>query len=186
MSEHELVLAAKAGDPEAFSGLVRLHQASLRCLVAMSMLPPDDVDDIVQDAFLDAYRHLDQFEPLCQFGPWLRVICRNRLLKFLRDRRVRRRRDLAAVDVLLAVPPEDLVVDGTQLRVDALRHCLSGLDGRQRDVLRCRFLEGMAVKDIANQLDTSANAISVLLFHLKDALRRCIDARERQDVGSPA
>ena len=183
MDESQLVGAAQSGDREAFSALVRLHQARLRALVAMAMLPPDDVNDIVQDAFVDAFRHLDRFERGRAFGPWLRTICRNRLHNFLRDRAVRRRRELDGLEELLPAPADE-EVDGVLDHLDGLRACLAGLTDRQRRTLRLRFHDGLAVKDVATRLGTSANAVSVLLGHLRSELLRCIAGRERLGGGA--
>src|SRR5690606_34121353 len=92
MDEDRLVRLAKEGDREAFAGLVRLHQERLRGLVALSIPGRDDVHDLVQEAFVDAWKGLDGFDASCPFGPWLRAICRNRVRKFLRDRLPQRRR----------------------------------------------------------------------------------------------
>ena len=56
VDERMLISAAKGGDREAFSGLVRLHQARLRALVALSLSERDDVLDVVQESFVDAWR----------------------------------------------------------------------------------------------------------------------------------
>lgn len=179
MDERQLISAAMAGDREAFTGLVRLHQRSLRALVAMAMLPPDDVSEVVQEALIDAYRHLDRFDPQREFGPWLRTICRNRLQRFLRDRKSRRRHELALVDDAVDHGAADHEVDATVGRITVLRRCLAKLEERHRQVVTMRFHDGLAVKDIADRLRRSANSVSVLLFQLKAALQRCVTMDER-------
>lgn len=172
MDEHAFITAAIAGDREAFSGLVRLHQARLRAMVALSLSERDDVLDVVQESFVDAWRGLDRFDQTCEFGPWLRTICRNRTLKFLRDRLPKRRRELALVDelVIAAVPVDD-VADG---RLAALRRCLEQLDGEHRRLLEQRFAESVAVQDLALALGKSPNAVSMILLRLKSVLQRCV------------
>ena len=101
MDDQRLVRQAQAGDRDAFALLVRQYQSGLRGLVALSIPNRDDVHDLVQEAFVDAWRGLDGFDPTCPFGPWLRTICRNRVRKFLRDRLPQRRREQALVDEAL-------------------------------------------------------------------------------------
>lgn len=182
MDERQLISAAMAGDREAFTGLVRLHQRSLRALVAMAMLPPDDVSEVVQEALIDAYRHLDRFDPQREFGPWLRTICRNRLQRFLRDRKSRRRHELALVDDAMDHGVVDHEVDAAVGRIAVLRRCLAKLEERHRQVVIMRFHDGLAVKDIAERLRRSANSVSVLLFQLKAALQRCVTMGQRAVV----
>lgn len=171
MDEHELIRAAVAGDEEAFAGLVRLHQARLRGLVALSLSERDDVLEVVQESFVDAWRALDRFDQTREFGPWLRTICRNRTLKFLRDRLPRRRRELALVDeALIAAPLSELADD----RLVALRRCLERLDAEHRRLLEQRFADGIPVQELALALGKSPNAVSMILLRLKDALQRCV------------
>ena len=171
MEERELIRAAVAGDEEAFAGLVRLHQGRLRGLVALSLSERDDVLEVVQESFIDAWRGLDRFDTTREFGPWLRTICRNRTLKFLRDRLPQRKRELALVDeALIASPVEEPVVD----RLAALRRCLERLDAAQRDLLERRYAEGIAVQELASALGKSPNAVSMILLRLKDVLHRCV------------
>jgi RNA polymerase sigma-70 factor (ECF subfamily) len=176
VSEAELVQAAIAGDREAFAGLVRLHQARLRALVALILPSRDDVHDVVQEAFIDAWRGLPGFAAGNDFGPWLRAICRNRAAKFLRDRLARRRRELALVDAALIdeVPAEDELAER---RLAALRACLDTLDEAQRRLLALRYHDEVAVQEIATTLGKSPNGVSMALIRLKAALMKCVAGR---------
>ncbi len=172
MDESALIAAACAGDREAFGGLVRLHQARLRAQAALTLHERDDVLEVVQASFVDAWLGLARFDRGREFGPWLRTICRNRTLKFLRDRLPRRRRELALVDeALLAAPPADEAADG---RLAALRRCLEQLDAGHRQLLERRYAQGDAVQVLATALGKSPNAVSMILLRLKGALQRCV------------
>jgi RNA polymerase sigma-70 factor len=177
LPEAELVAAAVAGDREAFSGLVRLHQARLRALVALSVHGHDDVLDIVQESFLDAWRALARFDTTREFGPWLRTLCRNRVARFLRDRLPRRRRELALVDQALADGGE---VDDAlaERRLDSLRRCLETLGDDHRRLLARRYQDEVAVQELAAELGKSANGVSMILLRLKTALMRCVAGHE--------
>jgi len=182
MDEAAWVRQAMAGDRDAFAELVRLHQARLRALVALSIPGRDDVHDIVQEAFIDAWRGLPRFDAQREFGPWLRTVCRNRVARFLRDRLPRRRRELALVDAaLLASPsePDDAV---SEQRLGALRHCLESLDEAHRRLLAMRYLDQLAVQDIATALGKSPNGVSMMLIRLKAVLMRCVGGQ----AGAPA
>jgi RNA polymerase sigma-70 factor, ECF subfamily len=178
MDEGTLVREAMAGDREAFAGLVRLHQARLRALAALSIPGRDDVHDVVQETFIDAWRALARFDAGREFGPWLRSICRNRINGFLRLRLIRRRRELALVDEALiasAVPEEDGAE--AERQVIALRICLDGLDTASRQLLYRRYHDEEAVQDLASGLGKSANSISMVLIRIKAALMRCVSNR---------
>lgn len=177
MDEQELVERAIGGDRDAFAGLVRLHQGRLRGLVALSIPTTDDVHDVVQEAFIDAWRGLPRFEVGREFGPWLRTICRNRVNRFLRDRLPQRRRELALVDEALLAAPLANPEDDADQRLAALRACFADLDVAHQQVLTQRYHGEQAVQDIAADLGRSPNAVSMLLLRLKTALMRCVATR---------
>ncbi len=87
--ERGMVAAARAGSTEAFGGLVRLHQRRAYA-VARAIVPThEDAEDVVQEAFLHAWRALDRFDPVQPFGAWLHRIVANAALDVVRRRKVR-------------------------------------------------------------------------------------------------
>ncbi len=170
--------SARAGDREAFCELVRRYQGPLRGLVALSVTDRHDVLEIVQDAFVDAWRGLSTFDLGRPFGPWLRTICRNRVARHFRDR-ARQHPALALVDEALAQPAGE-VADAPghgEERLAALRCCLEQLGEDQRRLLQLRFDQGWAVKRIAEDWGRQANAISMMLYRLKADLMACAERR---------
>jgi len=172
--EPTLIRQAQHGDRDAFGHLVRLHQERLRGLTALSIPNRDDVHDIVQEAFVDAWRGLAGFLPGHPFGPWLRTICRNRIRKFFRDRRPERRRELTLVDDALLAAPEPSEDDR---RLPALRECLALLSDDQRDLVVRRYHDGEPVQTIATTSGRSPNATSMILARIRTALQRCVERR---------
>lgn len=176
MNERAYLEAAADGDREAFCELVRLHQARLRALAALSLHDRDDVLDVVQESFVDAWRNLHGYDHTRPFGPWLRTICRNRILKCLRDRVQHRRRELALVDQALATfsPLDELSDDILDKRLENLHRCLDLLDDRHRLLLQQRYGDDLTVNQLAQQLGKSPNAVSMILLRLKSTLQRCL------------
>jgi DNA-directed RNA polymerase specialized sigma24 family protein len=72
-----LVRRARAGDAGAFSLLIERHVSSARALAARLCAHRDDVDDIVQEAFLQAFTGLGRLRDPDRFGAWLAGIIRN-------------------------------------------------------------------------------------------------------------
>lgn len=177
MDESELIRRAQRGDRDAFGQLVALYQARLRAFVARYVTRPDEVFDIVQDGFIDAMEHLDRFDPSKDFGPWLRAICRNRMLNHFRSHKVRQNAAAALVDAALqetrGAMEEDLE-DGAE-RVAALRRCVSKLEKTQRDLIEMRYRREVPLNDLARRMGRSAAALSMSLFRLRAALEKCMD-----------
>ena len=182
LSVGALVEAARQGQREAFDALVARHQATLRVQAARYLVSGDDVLDVVQDAFFSAYRHLERFETDRPFLPWLRQILRNRVLNLLRDRAVERSRPLAMVDAALAEASqtpndEDGNDDGDGSELEAMRHCLEGLETKARELLDLRHVQGMAVKEIAQVIGRSPGSVSMLLMRIRSTLSACVQRR---------
>src|SRR5262250_3562657 len=89
-SELSLVQAAKQGDLEAFSELVRRYDRNIFRIAQHITHNEEDAQDVVQDAFLKAYQNLEQFQGNSKFYTWLVRIAVNEALMKLRRRRPER------------------------------------------------------------------------------------------------
>lgn len=177
--EQTAALARRAhqGDLAAFGDLVELHQARLRGFVALLGVEPAMIDELAQDAWVDAFHALRSFDPEQRFLPWLRGIARHRVWRH-RDRLSvgARRRPLAAIEHLLvseaAGEPHG---DGDLLT--HLRHCLGDLPEHARRLLDERYGQADNASRIAERQERAPTAIRMALARLRQALRRCIEQR---------
>lgn len=176
MDERDLILKAQAGDRGAFGELVGLYQARLRAYAARYVERGDDVFDIVQDTFLDALQNVQTFDAQRELAPWLRGICRNRILNYFRARKVRRQAHLAQVDAALEErlgAAQQEAGDGVE-RIEELRRCLGQLDERTRVLIRRRYEEGTSIQDLSGDLRRSAASVSILLLRVRAVLLKCM------------
>ena len=72
MTDTELIEAAQKGDNSAFSQLVENYQRNVRACLAVRLTNRFEVDDLAQEAFLVAYRKINEFDSSKAFGPWIR------------------------------------------------------------------------------------------------------------------
>jgi RNA polymerase sigma-70 factor (ECF subfamily) len=175
--ERELARRAKEGDREAFGDLVRLYQARLRAYTARYVPGPEDVFDIVQDAFIDALDHLDRFDLARDFGPWLRAICRHRMLNHFRSRRTGRSAAAALVDQALEEsrgPMED-DLEAAGARLKALQRCLGRLEPSHRELIDQRYRREVPLADLARRMGRSAAALAMALLRIRAALQKCME-----------
>ena len=179
MDERELIRRAQQGDRDAFGQLVALYQARLRAFVARSVPRPDEVFDIVQDGFIDAMEHLDRFDASKEFGPWLRAICRNRMLNHFRSNRVRQNAASALVEAAIEETwtREEPDFEADAGRVSALRQCVDKLEKSQRELIEQRYRREVPLAELARKLGRSAAALSMSLFRLRAALEKCMERR---------
>jgi len=77
----------RRGQRDAFAALVRRYQRPVLRLARNILGDPHEAEDVAQEAFVDAYRHLDTFDGRAAFSTWLLAIARNRCLSALRKKR---------------------------------------------------------------------------------------------------
>src|SRR5271167_5051905 len=85
--ESALVAKAQAGDLQAFTGLVNRYERKIYRLAKHITQNDEDAEDVLQDAFLKAYEHLDTFKGDSKFYTWIVRIAVNEALMRLRKRR---------------------------------------------------------------------------------------------------
>jgi RNA polymerase sigma-70 factor (ECF subfamily) len=164
------------GDTEAFAGLVRLFQESVWRIAAAMLRDRDATENLVQQVFVDAYLHLDQYEVGTDFGAWIRTVARNRLRKELRtaareDRRLARFRERLAER--LQAEASDCT-DDSDAYIAALRGCRQLLTTRDAELLKLRYESGMSFEAIAAMQDQTPEAVQRMISRIRFRLRDCI------------
>jgi len=178
--DEQLVARARGGDREAFAGLVLRYQRPMTARALASTRRIEDADDAVQEAFLRAWKGLSRFREDARFGPWLFRI----LDHLLADRGRRAGREVPGGEMLAETVADGGPLVDEQLVVEelamALRSAVDRLpEGRQREVFRMRYEEGLPVNEIAERLGLHSGTVKVHLFRAARELRRLLgDAME--------
>jgi RNA polymerase sigma-70 factor, ECF subfamily len=168
-----LIADWQRGDEQAATELVRRHARTLARFLAGAGAPESELDDLVQEAFLRAFRGVGAFRGQCQFRTWLLTIGGN----VLKDagRRWARQKTVALDEGLRAPdgdPHEQAVAGETEGR---LGEGLRRLPRLQREVFLLRAQQGLEYEEIAAALDTTTGAARVHYHHavkrLKEFLR---------------
>ncbi|HYE97637.1 MAG TPA: RNA polymerase sigma factor [Planctomycetota bacterium] len=163
-------------DPAAF---FRAHYPPLYAWVArVSGAPTADVEDLVQETLLHAWKNREQFRGSASPLAWISAIARHKI----RDRW--RARPAVPADVLSrldeVVLPDD-VVEAADVR-RRVRACLDGLPSEQADLLRARYLEGLSVLQISQRLGEGEKAVESRLHRAREAFRKRLAQGENDDA----
>lgn len=173
--ERAMVAAARAGNSEAFGGLVRLHQRRAYAVARSIVATHEDAEDVVQEAFLHAFRALERFDPAQPFGAWLHRIVANGALDVVRRRKVRAADELSDA---VAMPFRDPAVSDELGR--KLREALALLTERQRAVVVMHDVEGFRHAEIGDALGIPEGTARSDLHHARAALRRALAELRRE------
>jgi RNA polymerase sigma-70 factor, ECF subfamily len=169
----ELVAAARDGDRGAFDELVRATYAETYTLAYRLTGDEEDARDVVQEAYLRAYKGLTKFRGDSQFSTWMYRITANCAATHLTRRRRHRHDelvdDLAVADETSAANPEARA-DAVALR-DRLHVALGDLPPKLRAVIVLRDIYDLSHEAIATELGISESAAKVRLHRARRKLR---------------
>ena len=176
-----LVDAAREGDKDAFDELVRLTYGDVYNLAIRMTGNEADASDVVQDAYVRAFRALRRFRGDASFSTWLYRITSNCASSFL-SRRSRQRCDSLdaneAVDAMIDDDPDQdpsLQAEASSLR-QTIDRALEQLPQRLRAVVVLRDVEELSHREIAERLGITESATKVRLHRARNTLRRLVSS----------
>lgn len=162
LTDHQLLAAHVAGDPQAFAVLFGRHQNRLWAVALRTMRKPEDAADALQDAMISAFRRASGFRGDSQVTTWLHRIVVNACLDQLRHNKVRQVQSL----------PDDVdrdlqLADGTDLTAGAERwelrrivlEALDSINPDQRAAIVLVDMEGYSVEETAAMLGCATGTI---------------------------
>lgn len=167
--DERLVEAARLGDHAAFTTLLQRHDDQMRALAWSVLLDRTAMDDVLQDAYLKAYRNLDRFRGESRFSTWLHRIVYRACLDH-----VRRRRDVVG----LADDAEPAASGRAQGDVDehlALQQALATLDPETAAALVLVDRDGHSYEEAGAVLGIPAGTVASRLHRGRRALRAVLD-----------
>ncbi len=166
-ADETLVSAARAGDRPAF-GLLYARYARMVHGILLCRVPPRDVDDLVQEVFLQALRQLHSLRDVSRFGAWLSTITRNRANDYYRKASpVDRATDPAAEEQAESRTNDHAATQEAAMTLAVLRT----LPETYRESLTLRLVEGMTGPEIAARLGLKHGSVRVNLHRGMQMLR---------------
>jgi RNA polymerase sigma-70 factor (ECF subfamily) len=177
------VLSCRKGDREAFAVLVRRHQKKMLNVAFRMIGDYEEACDVVQEAFLSAYRAIGKFRGDARFSTWLCGIVLNQARNHLARKAAHARREAGSLDDPAKSKEgsflnEPLSREGSiaerfeqQEREAKVQECISMLDGEQREVLVLRDIQGFSYEEIGAMLKLPDGTVKSRLFRARSALK---------------
>jgi RNA polymerase sigma-70 factor, ECF subfamily len=181
VDDRALLTALRAGQEWAFETMVRLYGGRLLAVARRFTRNDEDAQDVLQSAYLSAFRALNDFEGACQLSTWLhRIVVNTALMKL----RARRRKPEESIDALLPAfqedghhveqfsewsTPADQLMERKETRA-TVRKCIEQLPEKYRAVLKLRDIEELSTQDVAGMLALTPTAVKVRLHRARQAL----------------
>ncbi len=184
--DDELIRAAQKGDRTAFDSLVRRYDRSVLRLALHMLGNEQDAQDVHQDAFIKAYRHLSNFRFECSFYTWLYRIVTNLCLDQLRRRKSRKEDPATVLDSagdemdLMANVTDDRAMANPGRELErksmnaAIQSALEDLTPRERTVFELKHYQGLKLRTIGEMLSTTEETAKNTLFRATRKLRTAL------------
>ena len=169
--------AIRLGDRDAFGRVIELHQRRLFGLALMMTRDPAGAEEVVQDAFVRAFAHLDAYDSSRPFSPWISTIVVRLAQNWLVRRARVRTREGTPLDsqdgaVSGAVDPlSELIADE---RDRQLWRAVSALPSGERTAMILHYRQDMGVGEIASAIGVASGTVKTLLFRGRQRLRRTL------------
>jgi RNA polymerase sigma-70 factor (ECF subfamily) len=191
-----LLAQLRAGDGAAYERWVRASAPRVLRVVRRFMRNEQDAQDVTQDAFLSAFRHLASFDGSARLSTWLHRIAVNAALMKLRSKR---RHPEESIEERLPrfdseghhehapatwAPRGDAALESAELR-KAVRAAIDELPDLYRDVVLLRDIEELSTEEAAAALGITVAALKTRLHRARLALRERLDDLMRELGGAP-
>ncbi len=167
-SDEEIVNRVKAGDTALYEIIMRRYNQRLY-RVARAILHDDaEAEDVMQDAYVRAYQHLDQFEGRAAFSTWLTRIAVHEALSRLRSRQRNQQLDETGpegepyMNVVETSPSPEQNASRAEVG-ELLEDAVLGLPEHYRAVIMLRDVEGLSTAETAAALDLTEENVKVRL-----------------------
>ncbi|KAA3620841.1 MAG: RNA polymerase sigma factor RpoE [Proteobacteria bacterium] len=184
LTDHQLVERVQGGDKRAFDVLVRKYQGKVAGLVSRYVFDHAEVEDVVQEVFIKAYRALDRFRGDSAFYTWLYRIAVNTAKNHLvASGRRPPGQDVDVADVVNTDAgyklqetdsPERSMM--TRQIAELLQATLRSLPEDLREAIMLREIEGMSYEEIAEVMACPIGTVRSRIFRAREALDRDLKA----------
>lgn len=170
----ELIARCKAGDREAHYSLYKLYSKAMYNVGYRITRNEEEAEDVLQEAFINAFRNLDSYRGDATFGAWLKRIVVNKAINALNKRRHDAFPDDDRWDVAEEERPEEY---GDELTVERVKRGIEQLPNGYRSVLSLYLLEGYDHQEIAEIMGITESTSKSQLNRAKNKLRELLAIR---------
>ncbi|MBQ5648124.1 MAG: sigma-70 family RNA polymerase sigma factor [Alistipes sp.] len=172
------------GDSTAFDTLFARHSDSIHAMLLKYTGNSNDVNDLMQEAFMKAFLKIGLYDPKYDFGAWIYTIARNTFVDFSRSRKSNALNpqnlspEIDNTAQSSSPTPEDYIINAQQ-RAQIERY-ISMLPQDYRQLFELRFLDEYSYEEISEKLDMKLGTVKTRIFRVRNMMCRLITDGEKQ------
>lgn len=174
MKDEEIIVRVQRGETEQFGVLVERYEEKMRRYARKFLFFHQDIDDIVQEVFIKAYRNIQSFDTSRAFSPWLYRVAHNEFISAIRKKKHETvplfDADTLFPHLMSRSTTEDMVTK-KEMR-DALRGALSTLPLRYREIVVLYYEQELDYATISDILRIPLGTVGVRLSRARALLKK--------------
>ena len=169
-TDEDLVLKCLNGSDGDFNELIRRYRKKLYLFIYHRAGNNEDTEDIIQETFLKAFRHLSSYDPKWNFSTWIYTIAARTASSHFRYENVRKREPMVQLNTA-ATPEEEIMKND----ISAVWKAAGKLNKTKYEIIRLRYGDGLSIKEIGKITGKSSVNIRVLIYRAKNELIRILN-----------
>lgn len=178
-SDEALLKAVKNGDCESFNPLIERYKLPLYKVMYRMVLNRDDAEDLVEEAFIKAYRSIKRFDTDRPFYSWLRRIAVNNAINFLKKERRNLTEPLEFVEKSLSNGRNDPVAMTEQkMMKERINEAMGRLPMEFRIIMSLKVEKDLSYDEISRALKIPKGTVMSRLARARQKLRQIFDEME--------
>lgn len=187
LEDDKLVASAVKGDQDAFRKLVEKYQTPLYFHVVKMVKDREQVEDLIQEAFVKAFDNLSSYSTNYAFSTWLYRITTNHTIDYLRKKKLQTMSISEPVrtregEMSVQIPDRDAGTDRSIIRKQRqkiIRDAIRNLPEKYRQVIEMRHLEELSYQEISEELDLPLGTVKAHIFRAREMLYK--ELKDKRD-----
>lgn len=188
LEDEKLVRKALGGNEDAYTKLVEKYERALYFHILKMINDRDQIEDLVQEAFVKAFDNLDSYNTKYAFSTWLYRIATNHTIDYLRKKKLK----TLSIDepvstkdgkVDMQLPDKSASTDRRIIkkqRKKIVQNAIENLPEKYRRVIQMRHMEEKTYKEIAQSLELPLGTVKAHIFRARELLYKALkDKKER-------
>lgn len=182
LQDEVYVNKALEGNQRAYQQLTEKYRRPLEYHVMKMVKESEQVEDLVQEAFIKAFKNLDSYNSSYAFSTWLYRITTNHTIDYLRKKKLK----TTSIDkpiktregeMSFELPDEQAETDRTIIRKQRkkiITHAINNLPEKYRQVIEMRHIEELSYQEIADELDLPLGTVKAHIFRAREMLYKAL------------
>lgn len=182
LQDESYVRSALKGDQKAYRKLTEKYRRPLQFHVARMVKDSEQIEDLVQEAFVKAFDNLESYNTNYAFSTWLYRITTNHTIDYLRKKKLKttsidkpiKTRD---GELSFELPDEDAATDRSIIkreRKQIITNAIENLPDKYRQVIEMRHIEELSYQEISDKLDLPLGTVKAHIFRAREMLYKAL------------